>query len=293
MRIDRLATLYFFHPMRRLIGLHQQFRIPILMYHSISVADENGIHPYFQTSTSPTVFAEQMRYLYDSKYEAIGISDAIELLEEGSVKDLGKSARDDKKYVVITFDDGFLDFLTGAFPVLESYGFIATVFLSTGFIGNAKRKTFKNKECLTWDEVCELDKKRISFGSHTINHPLLVDLGREEIEKEIRHSKGEIENRLGKTIQSFSYPYAFPDGDGAFIKHYRRTLESCGYKNGVCTMIGTNTKGNADKFFLRRIPVNSHDDARFFRSKLEGGYDWLHAPQSMAKKAKKPFDAIS
>jgi peptidoglycan/xylan/chitin deacetylase (PgdA/CDA1 family) len=252
------------------------------MYHSISETNESGVHPYFRTSTSPLVFAEQMFYLYDNKYETISITDLIKLLEEGSTEDPGKSARDDKKYVVITFDDGFRDFFTEAFPVLERYGFAATVFLSTGFIGNDKRKTFKNKECLTWDEVRELDKKGIVFGSHTITHPVLVDLKKDEVEHEIKYSKEIIEDKLGKTVESFAYPYAFPEDKKPFVNYFRDILRQCGYSHGVSTRIGTAARSD-EKYFMKRIPVNSHDDMALFKAKLEGQYDWIYYPQCWLK----------
>ncbi len=283
MRIDRLATLYFFHPLRKLMRPRNEVRIPILMYHSISDADENGVHPYFRTTTSPAVFAEQMRFLHDNGYSVIGLNEAVSILHSGAER---QSLNVDKKYVVLTFDDGFRDFYAAAFPVLKNFGFPATVFLATGFIGSDRRKRFKGKDCLLWDEVRELDRKGISFGSHTVNHPVLVDLKKEEIEKEIRDSKKEIEDKLGKTIQSFSYPYAFPDGDREFAVEMRNRLLSCRYENGVCTRIGTLRKNAGDTYFISRIPVNSSDDLALFSAKINSSYDWLQIPQSLYKKIK-------
>jgi peptidoglycan/xylan/chitin deacetylase (PgdA/CDA1 family) len=256
------------------------------MYHSISDAGENGTHPYYQTNTSPSVFAEHMKFLHEYGYKVLNLPDAIKMLEKKAGKSLKKAPGLDSKYVVITFDDGFQDFYTQAFPVLERYGFTSTVYLPTAFIKKASRRMFKNKLCLTWNEVQELDKRGILFGSHTINHPVLVDLKNAEIENEIKQSKEEIENALGNAVGSFSYPYAFPDENGAFTKQLRNVLEKCGYENGVCTRIGTLTECINDKFFLSRIPVNSCDDARLFKAKLEGGYDWLQVPQILSKKIK-------
>ena len=285
-RIDRLATLYLFNPLQQVLGSGNRVRIPILMYHSISDAGENGTHPYYQTNTSPSVFAEQMKFLHEYGYKVINVPDAINRLEKKAGESLKKAPGPGSKYVVITFDDGFQDFYTQAFPVLERYGFTSTVYLPTAFIKNSSRRIFRNKLCLTWDEVQELHKRGILFGSHTINHPALADLKNEEIENEIKQSKEEIENTLGTAVDSFSYPYAFPDENGAFTKQVRNTLEKCGYKNGVCTRIGTLTECINDKFFLSRIPVNSCDDARLFKAKLEGGYDWLQVPQIVSKKIK-------
>jgi peptidoglycan/xylan/chitin deacetylase (PgdA/CDA1 family) len=257
------------------------------MYHSISDADENGIHPYYRTTTSPAVFAEQMRFLHDNGYTVIGLNEAVAILEDPAVEGQNKASGPGNKYAVLTFDDGFRDFLTEAFPVFDRYFFPATVFLSTGFVGKNTRKKFKSRECLLWHEIRELDRMKVVFGSHTITHPVLIDLKKEEVEKEVRRSKEEIEDRLGTAVRSFSYPFAFPDGDSPFTKQLRSTLEACGYENGVCTRIGTSTKNNADTFFLSRIPVNSCDDAGLFKAKLEGGYDWIHGIQYEFKRLKR------
>jgi len=191
----------------------------------------------------------------------------------------------DTNYVVITFDDGFRDFYTEAFPILQKYVFNATMFLPTAFIDN-KRLKFKGKECLSWEEVRELHSKGITFGSHTVNHPKLTLLKKDDIKFEITRSKEKIEHEIGEPIKSFSYPYAFPETDNAFAKYLRSIIEAGGYENGVTTRIGTATKGD-DIFFLKRIPVNTFDDIALFKAKLEGGYDWLHKFQYFVKSIKR------
>ena len=80
-----------------------------------------------------------------------------------------------RKPVAITFDDGFQDFYTEAFPVLAQYGFSATMYLPTAFVGNPRR-SFKSHPCMTWSEVREAYRAGIEFGSHTVSHPKLVEL---------------------------------------------------------------------------------------------------------------------
>jgi hypothetical protein len=80
-RIDRFLTLSLFHPLHRLIRSDKGARIPILMYHSISDDKENKVHPYYRTVTSPEVFADHMRFLYENGYRAISLSEAVAVLE--------------------------------------------------------------------------------------------------------------------------------------------------------------------------------------------------------------------
>jgi len=107
----------------------------------------------------------------------------------------------------------------------------------------------------------------------------------EKIEESRNKSKEIIENELGSVIESFSYPYAFPEEDNQFKIFLRDTLKSCGYQYGVSTILGIASR-TQNQFFLRRIPANSYDDAAFFKAKIKGAYDWLHAVQYTAKSVK-------
>lgn len=183
--------------------------------------------------------------------------------------------------MVITFDDGFRDVYTNAFPVMSEYGFSATVYLPTAFIGTAAR-AFKGTECLTWDEVRELHKAGVEFGSHTVTHPQLRSVRAAEVEYEVRCSKETIEQELGSPVTSFAYPYAFPETDRAFTRQLGKLLEEAGYENGVSTVVGRAARID-NLFFMKRLPINGADDDHLFQAKLDGAYDWLHTVQYAAK----------
>jgi len=283
----------------RILPQRKELRIPILMYHSISESNERRMHLYYETCTSAGVFAEHMKFLYENKYKVIKLDQAVKILKssdtnfpvyrsnygtqktQATQQTLVPNALNKQKFVVLTFDDGFRDFYKEAFPVLQNYRFPATMFLPTAYIDN-KRLRFKGKECLSWEEVRELRSKGVIFGSHTVNHPILNTLKKAQIEFELKHSKKQIEDEIGETIECFSYPFAFPEEDKEFIKSLRSMLKQWGYKYGVSTRVGTNGK-NVDILFLKRIPVNSFDDPRFFQSKLEGAYNWLYKFQDLFK----------
>lgn len=282
MHIDRLLTLYLFAPLRRISRTDKTVGIPILMYHSISNDDEKDIHPYFQLCTSPEVFATHMQYIRENNYSVISLTEAVKLLS--TTQQLNNSTTQPLKCVVITFDDGYRDFYTHAFPILKQYAFPCTVFLPTGLIGD-QRPGLKGKEHMNWDEVRALSKEGIRFGSHTVMHPQLTLLKKDDISYELKHSKETIEDNLGQAVESFSYPFAFPEVNKKFKALFVRIIEGCGYKNGVSTRIGIATY-DEDKYFLKRIPINTHDDNLLFRAKLEGSYDWLNKLQYIFKKLK-------
>jgi peptidoglycan/xylan/chitin deacetylase (PgdA/CDA1 family) len=275
-RLDRLASLYVVDPVLRCASAGKR-SIPILMYHGIVEDSEPGVHAYYRTTTAPRVFAEQMAYLSQNGYRSFSLEEAIRGLEDGN----GTVGRG----VVITFDDGYSDFYSNAFPVLNRYGFRASVFLPTAYIGDTRRR-LKGRECLTWSEIRELQKHGTWFGSHTVNHPQLRDLDAQALRSEIVTSKQTIEDKLGCPVESFAYPYAFPETESDFKNRLRQLLGQAGYKNGVCTTIGRLVPGS-DRYFLRRLPVNSEDDLRFFQRKLAGAYDWLAKPQYLMKWAKR------
>ncbi|WP_162532277.1 polysaccharide deacetylase family protein [Candidatus Scalindua japonica] len=230
-----------------------------------------------------------MRYLHENDYSVVSLKDIVDILKK--TPQLLNSSTRQLKYVVITFDDGFRDFYTQAFPVLQKYNFTATVFLPTEFINNNGSR-LNEKEHLSWDEVRELNNNSINFGSHTVTHPQLKSIKKEEIEYEIRHSKETIEDKLGEVIDSFSYPFAFPEEDNEFRKYLKDILRECDYKYSVSTRIGTTSRKD-DICFAKRIPVNSCDDIIFFKAKLEGGYDWLNKPQCIFKMFKRKLSSIT
>src|ERR1035438_2431203 len=110
MRLDRCFSLYAVHPFCQ--GSAES-RIPILMYHSISDEPEAGVTPYYRTATSPDIFRQHMQLLKSAGYKGVNIKTGIDALKRGKKE----------KMAVITFDDGYRDFYTAAFPTLKKHAF--------------------------------------------------------------------------------------------------------------------------------------------------------------------------
>jgi peptidoglycan/xylan/chitin deacetylase (PgdA/CDA1 family) len=275
LRFDRLATLHIGWPVSQMLLGTRGTRIPILMYHAVQEQSSDP-RPYFETSVSPRVFAEQVRQLHTQGFRAVGLQQAVRALE---------ADERDEKLVVITFDDGFRDFYESAFPILSECGFTATVFLITGCMDDPAAQ-FKEKKCLTWSQVRELHSAGISFGSHTATHPQLKLVEMSRVEEELATSRKTIEDHLGASVDMFSYPYAFPEADHEFQRRLRDALIRHGYEIGVTTILGT-ARPLSDPLFLPRLPINNWDDPKFFQAKLEGAYNWLHGAQYFSKWAGK------
>ncbi len=276
-RLDRHLTLSLFRPLSRTGWVKADPSVPVLMYHSISDDAEKDVPPYYRLATSPQRFAEQMNWLADAGFRGVALDEALAALADGEASL--------EPLAAITFDDGFRDFHTAAWPVLQNHNFTATMYLPTGFIG-AQRKSFHGKECLTWNEVRELRAQGIRFGSHTVNHSKLHDLPWNAISDELKLSQSHLARELAEPIVSFAYPYAFPQEDRRFSNRLAELLRGLGYESCVTTVVGR-VRPQDDWFNLKRLPVNSCDDEALFLAKLQGNYDWLGSAQRLVRQVKR------
>jgi peptidoglycan/xylan/chitin deacetylase (PgdA/CDA1 family) len=174
-----------------------QRKVPVLTYHSI---DESGS----VISTSATKFRSQMQHLSDHSFQVL------------PVKLLAAHVREKRelpeKAVAITFDDGYENFYDSAYPVLREFGYTATVFVVSGYCGLNNRwkgqwDGVPDMHLMNWEQIEELSENGIDFGSHSAHHPDLSRLPAEAVQMEIIESKKMIEERTGKEVPVFCYPY--------------------------------------------------------------------------------------
>jgi peptidoglycan/xylan/chitin deacetylase (PgdA/CDA1 family) len=270
-RMDRTISVGLVHPAAPAWRARTP-RIPILMYHGIRECT-GCAHPYYEPHTTPRAFEAQMKYLQRSGYRTLNPGEALQALVAGRVP---------SKAVAITFDDGYRDFYTSAFPILASYGLLATLYVVSGFAENP-RLAPAGERYLSWAEILQLHANAIHIGSHSVTHAYLRQQSPDQIDRELLVSKQSIEDVLGCAIESFAYPYSFPEQDREFTLRIRERLCAFGYQNAVSTILGT-TSSRTDPFLLPRLPVNLYDDLSLFAAKLEGAYDWMHAAQLLHKR---------
>jgi peptidoglycan/xylan/chitin deacetylase (PgdA/CDA1 family) len=273
-RMDRWMTLSVVAPLSRVRQAPRRGAIPILMYHSVADDVDRQVGPYYRTVTTPATFAMQMALLRRLGFHSLTLAQALEL---GDARD-GPACP--SQPIVITFDDGFRDMYSTAFPLLRACGFNATVFVSTAYLG---ADFINGRPCLSPAQVRELSGLGIEFGSHTAHHPQLSGLSKDAVIREIVESKQRIEDLVGTEVASFSYPYRFPEENRRFVGELGLLLRQHGYRTGVTTAIGVSTPRH-DPLFLPRLPINDGDDAPLFEAKLGGAYDWLHAVQLTSKR---------
>lgn len=197
----------------------------VLMYHYI----RSGVDPVkdplgVRLSVSPTLFDSQMAALKKGGYTVVTMKD---LLAHGG----------GPKTVVLTFDDGYEDFYTSAYPILQKYGFTATIYIISGKIGGPY---------MTWPQLQQLEAASIEIGAHTVNHKDLSRLSADEQRQEIIGSKIALEQRLGTAIVSFCYP------SGRYSADTVKIAREAGFGSATTTQPGIMVKGT-DHFLIPRI----------------------------------------
>ena len=210
-------------------------RIPIITYHSI---DDSGS----VVSTKPSVFRQQMSKLSESGYRTITVGDFTDEVAAGRWPAA--------KTVILTFDDGFENFLSEAAPVLQEHSFTATVYLVTDRCGHfndwsGNPQELPRSPLLSWTQIRELSAAGFEFGSHTVTHPDLTTLDPDAVEDEISRSKIAIEDEIGKEVKSFAYPF------GRMTSAVRGAVENL-YDSAGSTNLGKVT-GRSDFHSLERI----------------------------------------
>jgi len=226
---------------------------PIVMLHSVAVPTEQNLWSYY---LSPGRFSRIMGWLKRSGYTSA-------LPTEWSA---GMSSN---RRVVLTFDDAYDDFLSEAFPVLDRLGYTATVFVAVDRIGKTNdwdvSKGFRSRQILTLEQIRDLHRQGVHFGSHTLTHPCLTSLPDRDLEREVRDSKHKLEDLLGSEVPCFSYPW------GAADMRVRAAVAQAGYKVAVTTMDGSNCSG--DPLSLKRVNLCETDTLLEFALKLTTGKD--------------------
>lgn len=213
--------------------------LPILMYHRVA---STGYPARDRWRMRPDCFEAQLKLLRDGGFE----SATFEEWRQASVARRSLPGR----RVSLTFDDGFADFGTVAWPLLKAYGFKATVFLVTGSVGrwNTWDVDGEAEPLMGWDTILRLRDEGVEFGGHSVTHPHLTVLSQERIFAEAFESRVAIEERLQTPVSAFAYPYGEHDGG------VRHVVGAAGFTYGVTCDVGRAT-GADSLLALPRIEV--------------------------------------
>jgi len=219
--------------------------VRILCYHRVNDERQN-----YLTVSTPN-FRAQMQFLKEEGYKTIDLNELIDLEGQEEAPE---------KLIAITFDDGWRDNFTNAFPILKSFQFSATVFLITGEMG---KDSFLN-----YADIREMRAAGITFGSHTESHAQLPQLDRKTKWKEILGSKKSLERVLEESVDFFCYPKGLYDRETVDL------VREAGYVAACSNRPGGNKQINP--YLLKRTEISGFDSLAEFRKKIAGAYDLLH-----------------
>lgn len=222
-------------------------RVPILMYHYIRVNPNPVDRIGAGLSVAPDLFARQLAYLADAGYTPVSLDEVYAAWT--GIRPLPP------KPVVLTFDDGYRDFFTAAYPLLKARGLKATVYVIVDFLD---RPAY-----LTWDMLSTLVAEGlVTVGSHTLTHVDLSTAPPDRARREIFESKQRLEGRLGVTVNDFSYP------SGRYSPAVVSLVEAAGYRTAATTRPG-NTLRLEERLTLPRVRVDGREGLAEFISKLK------------------------
>ncbi len=221
--------------------------LPVLAYHSFSKS------PAGKMSVTQTAFEKQMRYLKENDFHVITLDQLMDFLE---FKD-----QIPERSVVITIDNGWLSTHEIAFPILKRYGFPATLFIYTDFIGG--------KKALTWKQIKILAENGFDIQNQTQTYRNLTKKKKGEnlaeyiqaIEREITNSQDIIQNKVNKTCTYLAYPY------GETNSLVVALLKKHGYRGGFTVRRGSNPFF-IDNYAINRSMILAKDDMETFKKQL-------------------------
>ena len=266
--------------------------VPVLAYHKIDSGFELGVN-----SISPQVFDRQMRFLAENGYTAITVDAFIQAIEAFSRQEKRSKTHSSTssrlkreehnrtpsslpreesvckspegfglppRSIMITFDDGYEDVYTSAYPILAKYGMNATVFVLAGYIGKLNtwdvRLRLKQSRHLTNHQIQTLFGKGFGIASHGMHHRFLTRCNEANAKVELWESKVILEGILHHPVHGFAYPY------GCLNSTVAERVQSAGYR--VAFGLTPSATASASIYSYPRIAVYRCDSLSSFQAKL-------------------------
>ena len=222
------------------------YHLPILGYHRVGVYRADHV-----PTISEEAFRRQLSWLARFRYRVLSLDDVADRLEGGRPLP--------RRSAAITFDDGYEETYTMAWPLLKRFGFPAAVFVAPAEVG-----------CpgfATWEQLVEMARDAFTIGSHTVHHSYLPLVSEERAREEIVQSKQLIEARLGRPVRYLSYPI------GGFTPAAQALAREAGYR-AACTTNRAASRAGLDRYALRRIKMTERDaHPLLLLAKVSGYYD--------------------
>lgn len=230
--------------------------IPILLYHGVADDVDSQMAPWV---VRPEVLDRHLGLIAELGLEPVTVGDLVSATHY-------RERPLPEHPVVVTFDDGFADFADGAFPVLEAHGVTSTLYVVGGHVGDRAtwlRGSSADRAMLDWSRLREMADSGVEIGAHTLTHPHLDLVGRDEAWREIEVGREVFEAGLERPVRTFAYPH------GHYTGRVRRMVAAAGYESACAVGHGLSSPGD-DRYALTRIMVRHGDSVDQLRRWLSG-----------------------
>jgi len=250
---------------------------PVLCYHRV-LPEAAGARETPDYSVTPQQFAAQMSLLNDEGFTSLTLDEYFEAAS--GLRELPSRS------VVVTFDDGFADNYSVAWPIARSFGVKINLFICTGLVAGERLPAFAEDNAraqlsrknfpehwrpLSWDQLREMMAGDVGVGFHSHRHRNLGRISEDEIARDASEGISIFREHLGEAPRFFAFPFGHY---GSYPNAAIDVLTAQGIKMFFTTELGRTPVGRAGRLFSR-IVIHPEDNLSSFRRKLFGGYDWV------------------
>ncbi|GHO87762.1 polysaccharide deacetylase family protein [Dictyobacter formicarum] len=245
----------------------KKIKVPILMYHYISeIPAQDKVNPYSYRpglTVTPTVFSQQMDYFKKLGYHTITLNQLFSALYyDGPLP---------AKPIIFSFDDGYVDAYTNAYPILRAHGYTGIFYIITGKVGWAGQAS--------WPQLREMLANGMQMGSHTIDHRALGDVWQispDDARHELETSRQVLEDHLQTVIQQFCYPAGDPLNKNQAlastqnqIQGVMSLLNATGYVGAVNDpRVPSITQDSTNPYIIHRLRVLGNENIQSFEAEM-------------------------
>lgn len=223
----------------------QNVEIPVLLYHVVK-PDPDPDNPY---QFSLEEFEKHMAYLHENGYRTLTMKQYFNILD--------KKAAMPEKPILLTFDDNSNDFYPYVYPVLQKYGMKATQFTVSDWVNGSWN--------MTSNEILTVMENGVDIQNHSVSHPFLADLSKEQQYEEINEAATALKELTGREANVFAYPYGNYNADTISV------LKELGFK-GAFKVGGGLSTDESDRYELPRIMILQNHTLNDFIRMVETGY---------------------
>jgi peptidoglycan/xylan/chitin deacetylase (PgdA/CDA1 family) len=244
-------------------------RVLVLCYHA--VADLSGDRVLAEYGTPPERFAAQLDLLA-KRHTFVGLDDVLAAFDGGPPLP--------RRAVLVTFDDGYVDFAEAALPALAERGIPSVLFAVAGRLGGTnewdRARGARSLDLLDANGLAAVRAERVEIGAHTVTHPALPELSDEELAEELRGAADRLEAAGLPRPRAFAFPYGNRDA------RVVRAVGEAGYSIAFTIDAGV-ADARADRLELPRVQVLASDRGPRFRLRVSAA-SWPAPARSAANR---------